>query len=357
MSPKSQPLSLSPLIEAVDDELKRWLLQYVDVMPMSQITMGKYALAAPGKVMPAAHELSQGREPSHPPRWPLLVLLSCQACSPAEQDAWRRALPAAVAVEIAMAAADLIDEVTDDDPSPFTREYGVGQALNTGNLMLVMAQQILLRAADHPGGHLALDACRTLQEVLVQAAVGQHLDMLYGDMPPGEVDLEMSVNMSALKAGALVSGACRMGAQMSGAEDEIVDLLTRFGKELGCQAQVLNDIQDVTPRPEGTQAEGEPLPERKTDLRKRKRTLPIVFTLREEAARQNPVQRAFSEPGSEYDEEALRLAVDRAGGIRFASLVAEVHRQHAFEALSVLESHKPGAYAILSPLVPGDSSQ
>jgi len=40
----------------------------------------------------------------------MLVLLSCQASRPEREDGWKEALPAAVAMEIAMAAADLIDE-------------------------------------------------------------------------------------------------------------------------------------------------------------------------------------------------------------------------------------------------------
>ena len=101
-SPSSGPgldLDLSTLIEAVDAELTSTLVRYADAMPMSLITMGKYALAGPGKVLsPRRNEPGQD-----PPRWPLFVLLSCQAASPPQQhDAWRQALPAAVAVEIAM---------------------------------------------------------------------------------------------------------------------------------------------------------------------------------------------------------------------------------------------------------------
>src|SRR5207249_4723749 len=135
--------------------------------------MGKYALAAPGKV------LSPRRDPLDAatlPRWPLFVLLSCQTASPpGSQNAWRSALPAAVAVEIAMTAADLLDEITDDDPSPFMSEYGQGQTLNIANLMLVMAQQTLAWSAQEGGGQRALAALNALQDMLVHAATGQHL--------------------------------------------------------------------------------------------------------------------------------------------------------------------------------------
>ena len=139
--------STQEMVDAVEELLKAALVTYADILPRTLIYMGKFALAAPGKVLTA----SLPGEPSRamtPPLWPMLALLGCQAAAVAERgDTWKDALPAAVAMEIAIAAADLIDELTDDDPSPFVTEYGPGQALNTGSLMLVMAQQILLRDA------------------------------------------------------------------------------------------------------------------------------------------------------------------------------------------------------------------
>src|SRR5437870_2665914 len=115
-------LDMAALIAAVDQELTSTLLRYSSSLPMSLITAGKFALAAPGKVMAVRQTAAQDLDSL--PRWPLIVLLSCQAASPpGSLDAWKQALPAAVAVEIAMAAADILDELADDDPSPFVREY------------------------------------------------------------------------------------------------------------------------------------------------------------------------------------------------------------------------------------------
>ena len=343
------------LISSVDEELKSALLRYRDMLPLSLITMGKFALGAPGKVMSTPlDEEFDAYSMDRLPRWPLWVLLSGQAANPGDPEGWRQALPAAVAVEIAMAAADLIDEITDDDPSPFVEKYGAGQALNTGNLMLVMAQQVLLWSAQESGGERALRALGALQDMLAQAAVGQHFDMLYERMEAGEVTTEMSLQMTELKAGALVSGACRMGAIMAGASGEVEELLGRFGRQIGCIAQLANDVQDVTPRRE---SDGEGAwatePERKTDLRRRKRTLPIVFALHDDSAEPNPVQKAFAaEGGTPVDEEDLRRAVEVAGGLQFAHLVTEVHSRNAAEAVAELEKICPGAKTVLAPLAP-----
>lgn len=346
-------------LEATGEHLTGVLLEYASLMPVSLITIGKLALSAPGKVLRpvAGSEQSDGGLPSPLPRWPLYVIEAFQAGS-AHQEDWREALPGAAAVEIAMAAADLLDELADDDPSPILERYGPGQALNTANLMLVMSQQVLLKAATSTGNDRYLTALAALQEMLVEAAVGQHLDMLYDSMAWDEVTLEMSADVAAKKAGALIAGAWRVGALLSRAEEAVVDLLTRLGREIGGIAQLSNDVQDVLPLdisagdavpvPDSSQ------PERKTDLRLRKRTMPIVFTLRDEADEPNPVQRAFQDPGyaASADEETLRRAVVAAGGVQFAQLVMEVHAQNIVQLLAELEELRPGATAALEYLLP-----
>jgi geranylgeranyl pyrophosphate synthase len=352
--------SIASLLQASYEELRACLLAYADLLPRSLIEIGKLALSAPGKLM-GELPLEGGALPARMPRWPLFVLLSYQAaCEPYRRHTWREALPAAVAVEVAMAAADLLDELADGDPSPVAARYGEAQAANTANLMLVMAQQILARhALAHEGERRAraLVALHTLQDTLVRAAIGQHLDMLYEKMGPHEVTLEMSAQVTELKAGTLIAGAFRMGALMAGAEAPVVDLLTRAGKELGGIAQLINDVEDVLPRTadrhgEDPEGNAEPRIQPKTDLQLRKRTLPIVFTLRDDSPQPNALQTAYAQQEPcEQDEEALRQAVVIAGGVKFAELIMNVHRQNAEQALSELEALRPGAREILSPLL------
>jgi geranylgeranyl pyrophosphate synthase len=364
------PQQLEEFIAASREELVAMLSNYLDVMTPELVRMGKFALSGPGKVLHLPETPPGTPYPAlsaqDTPSWMLNVILACMAALPPERRGeWRVSLPGVVAVELSMAAADLLDELADDDPSPFVREFGPGQALNTGSLMLVMAQQALtpgpkfrVQSPESSSGDsrpgtldsgLALKALGALQDMLVQAAVGQHLDMLYDKLGPDEVDLEMSGRMTDLKAGALVEGASRIGAILSGAEDRVVELVARFGKASGSIAQIINDVQDVIPLDK--QAGMGDIPERKTDIRLRKRTLPIVFALREEGPQPNAVQRAFQ--GEEaVDEEELRRVIVATGAVNFANLIAEVHRQKALEALEELEALRQGARDLLLLLLP-----
>ncbi|MBF6614017.1 MAG: polyprenyl synthetase family protein [Chloroflexi bacterium] len=360
-SPQMSELDLSPYIDAVQEELISILNSYSGDLPATLIQIGKSALSAPHKVMARLLAKSRHEEEANSgiPIWPLYVILSYQAAQePQQRGNWREAVAAAAAVEIAIAATDLLDELTDADPSPIIAEFGPGQALNTANLMLVIAQQTLLGRGQAQGSERNLAALEALLDMGLQASVGQHLDMLYERMAPDEVTPEMSVGMTEKKAGALIGGACRIGGLVAGAPTEVVDLLQQFGKELGGIAQLINDVQDVTPRENTSVEDGAAsptkLPPRKTDLRMRKRTLPIVFTLRDESPQPNAVQRAFNNPRSELiDEEELRRTVLDVGGIQFAQLIMEVHRQNAFQILDSLERLRAGARDLLLPMLPG----
>ncbi|MDQ3930209.1 MAG: hypothetical protein M3328_13815, partial [Chloroflexota bacterium] len=145
---------------------------------------------------------------------------------------------------------------------------------------------------------------------------------------------------------------------LSGAAEPVVDLLTRLGREIGGFAQLSNDLEAVLPLDisvaEVALIEEGDAPRLKTDLRLRKRTLPVVFTLREGGDTPNPLQRAFTDPtyATSVDEDALRRAILEAGGVQFAQLVMEVHAQNIVQLLGELEPLRPGASEMLAYLLP-----
>ncbi|MEO5954016.1 MAG: polyprenyl synthetase family protein [Chloroflexia bacterium] len=339
------------VLTEVDDALKATLRRYSSTLPTSLINIGKTALGAAGKVMHWRAVTDSGRV-APIANWPLIVLRGFRAVSsPQDRNDWRRALSAAVSVEIMVAATDLIDEWSDGDPSAVISLYGPGQALNTASLMLVMSQQVLVWAAQE-GEERALPALGALQDLLTEAAVGQHLDMMYEGMGLDEVTPQMSGDMSEKKAGALISGALKMGGLMAGASPDVLALLERFGRRLGGIAQTANDIRDVLPRSMTGDISGLPTGNPKTDIGRRKRTLPIVYTLREENDAPNALQLAFGAPrADDEDDELLRQVIADVGGIEFAGMALEWYRQDAAEALTELEALSLGAQNELSFLL------
>src|SRR4051794_16211102 len=110
-----ETLDLTPYLHIAKNELKSTLLTYAELLPGTLITMGKFALSGRGKLFSLPETESgdlQGVSVSGWPPWTTDVLLGCTAAlEPVSRDDWRVALPGAVAVEIAMSAADLLDEL------------------------------------------------------------------------------------------------------------------------------------------------------------------------------------------------------------------------------------------------------
>ena len=116
---KGRSFTAETVLTTVDDALKATLLRYSSLFPLTLTTIGKTAqTSAPGKVMYWRALTNQGLAAPHA-NWPMMVLRAFRAASaPGERRDWRRAIPAAVAVEIMVAAADLIDEWAGWRPSP-----------------------------------------------------------------------------------------------------------------------------------------------------------------------------------------------------------------------------------------------
>ena len=65
---------------------------------------------------------------------------------------------------------------------------------------------------------------------------------------PREADdpVEHYLAVVADKTGSLIATSGRFGAMLSGADDAVVDIMTRFGERIGTAFQLSDDILDVT---------------------------------------------------------------------------------------------------------------
>ena len=95
---------LRPYLQAARQELESTLLSYGAILPDSLLSMCRFALSGQLTLLSLPEPL-ENVVIYTVASWPLYVLLSCKAAlEPQNREAWRQALPAAVAVEIAMSA-------------------------------------------------------------------------------------------------------------------------------------------------------------------------------------------------------------------------------------------------------------
>ena len=245
-------------------------------------------------------------------RWPALVLASARA---AHGDA-RVASRVAAAVELFIAGLDILDEVEDGDPSPLVDQAGVARALNVSTGLLMLGQRVLsdLAADGVPASRVPRFA-RALAEAGALAAGGQHLDL----SAEGRADLTPAdaLDIARRKGGALVAGACQLGALVGTDDEDLLALYAAYGHHYGTAAQLANDLHDA-----GDLG-------RKSDLARRKGTLPLIY----DRGSATPVR-----PGGAADEADLVEQLRSGGALHFTWVVLEIERQACADVLDQLEA-------------------
>jgi geranylgeranyl diphosphate synthase type II len=176
---------------------------------------------------------------------PLLVLTACEAVS----GEWRRALPAAAAVECVHAFSLVHDDLPAMDNDDYRRgrltthkQYGEALAVLAGDALLALAFEEL--GALERRGVPARRVLRTIQ-VLARASgreqliAGQALDIAAEGQP---VDGGVVLEIHKRKTGALISASLQIGAIVGGARPDKEQRLEFAGRELGLAFQIHDDL-------------------------------------------------------------------------------------------------------------------
>lgn len=221
-------------------------------------------------------------------------------------------------MELAIAAGNLVDDVVDDewhDP-----DVPTGRALNAGLALLWLAQAATADLVPLLGTERTLLVGRLLWQGAVAGCGGQDLDLsLEAKLEAGESD---AYDMVCRKSGSLAAAACQVGAAVATAEQRVLELVGQLGRHVGVVAQLNNDIHGVVAG---------------SDLRRRKKTLPVTYALR--CAREEGIPwllEWYASPTVSGGEEAVAAKIRELGGLDYAWVVAEAHRQEAFALLERL---------------------
>jgi geranylgeranyl pyrophosphate synthase len=209
----------------------------------------------------------------------------------------------AAAVELLVAALDVLDDVEDGDHSALVAEAGIAQALNVSTALLFLSQRAVTQLAadgiDSDRVGLIADA---LSSAGARATGGQFLDL--GLEGRGAASSEAALDIARRKAGSLVAGACRAAALLGTTDQELLARYEEWGLRYGTAAQLANDLHDAQ------------VPDVKSDVERGKASLPLVFISRHVGA-----SRIDASPESLSDRLAL------SGALHFTWVVLEIERQ------------------------------
>jgi geranylgeranyl diphosphate synthase type I len=253
-----------------------------------------------------------------------LALLSAETVGAPSGDA----VPGAVALELVHNFSLLHDDVIDNDRERRHRPtvwalFGVGDAIITGDALLALALEVLLDG-DPVGGARA--ACSLVSSTSAMIA-GQALDMAFESRL--DVSLDECLAMEDGKTGALIACAASIGARLTGAPDSIVAALEAYGHHLGFAFQAVDDLLGIWGSPDVT---GKPV---HSDLRQRKKALPLVFALERGPSVATDELRALFANGTLTEPDVQRAAelVQACGGRECTERFAEAHFEAALTAL------------------------
>jgi heptaprenyl diphosphate synthase len=196
---------------------------------------------------------------------PLLVLLAAQLGDPSAPGV----VPAAVVVELTHLATLYHDDVMDEAP---LRRGAASANARWDNTVAILTGDFLFARASDILADLGPEAVRLQARTFERLVTGQ----IRETVGPRETDdpVEHYLAVVADKTGSLIATSGRFGAMLSGADDAVVDVMTRFGERIGTAFQLSDDILDITS--ESTASGKVP----GTDLREGVPTLPVLHMRR-----------------------------------------------------------------------------
>lgn len=183
---------------------------------------------------------------------PVLTLMSCEAVG----GSLEAALPAAAALELIHCFSLVHDDLPalDDDDMrrgipTLHKHTNPAMAILTGDIMISIGFEIISQSdlPDHERSMLTFELAHATSAMIT----GQVYDTL-GGFPPQISESDRLTLIHRNKTGALIRGACRLGAICGKADAGQLEKLTDFGETIGLMFQIVDDLLDVTQSAEHT---------------------------------------------------------------------------------------------------------
>lgn len=178
---------------------------------------------------------------------PALVYMTAEALG--RDDADEIISRAAVAVELVHSYSMVHDDLPalDDDALRRGRatahaKFGEAMAILVGDALLTRAFGVLAEAGD-PAGAARLGGELARWAGPAELIAGQAADMQLCDVPKGREGMEF---IHLHKTASLIRGSARMGAICARADPATLEQIDVFGRYLGLEFQIVDDLLDVT---------------------------------------------------------------------------------------------------------------
>jgi heptaprenyl diphosphate synthase len=212
---------------------------------------------------------------------PLLTLIASQFGNPKAKGI----IEAAVVCELTHLGTLYHDDVMDEAPL----RRGVESANNRwNNTVAILTGDYLFAKTSQLLADLGPEAVRLQAFTFERLVIGQITETQGSSND--KTALEHYLSVVSDKTASLISASARYGAMISGASEEIMDALTKFGEEIGTVFQLADDIIDIaSDSKESGKTPG-------TDLREGVPTLVTLFILESDDPADAELKKILSAP-------------------------------------------------------------
>lgn len=205
---------------------------------------------------------------------PLVCIFTAQA----NWMDWKKALPAAAAIEIIHNYSLIHDDIEDLDKTRHKRptawvKFGVPQAINAGDALLAAGISAVFRLGKDFAEVQKTLVARKITEAVVTLTRGQSLDLEYSSK--SSISIEDYEKMVAEKTAALIETAISIGAILAGFSQPEIIRLESYGHAVGMAFQIQDDFLGIWGASEKTGKSSS------NDLLSHKQSLPVVIGIKQ----------------------------------------------------------------------------
>lgn len=234
------------------------------------------------------------------------------------------ALKGAIAMELYALAADILDDIQDQDNHDLPwRKVPSAQAINLATCILVLSYTALSRLLEHSQFE---NVSNVLNPMGLQACDGQFQE--FTNDSKESITLEEYFSTIMKKSGGLTAGACKIGAILGGTHQTFINQLEHFGMNLGVMNQIKNDFADFLNI------------DTKNDFARGRKTLPFVYLLNvldEEDVETFKALSSMANKGLDMfglqERDQLSKIVMNEGTTHYCCVMYELYKQRAIAAL------------------------
>ncbi|WP_424493027.1 polyprenyl synthetase family protein [Salinimicrobium sp. GXAS 041] len=194
---------------------------------------------------------------------PVLVLMAADICG----GDYRKALDAALAIEVFHNFSLVHDDIMDDAPlrrgeETVHEKWDINTGILSGDAMLINAYQLF----ENYDGETFRELAKLFSKTAVEVCEGQQYDIDFEARE--DVHIQEYLKMIEFKTAVLVGASLKMGAIVANASEECRNQIYEYGKLLGLAFQLQDDYLDVFGDPEtfGKQVGGDIIENKKTFL-------------------------------------------------------------------------------------------